>query len=158
MLSEELDLECEKLTAEWVHVEICRPMCNVLNMFDEKNFEIVDAICNDHNVAKFKQQVAQNITNSLEALNKLKKLMDDQDRLLPDDVSAIKKATILSLYDSFLEMRQILNIALNYVSAHTEVAKKGYGFGDNENVVFYRDLLHKKLELYKKHRKTSKAS
>lgn len=73
MLSEELDLECEKLTTEWVHVEICRPMCNILNAFENKNFEIFNAVCDACDIESFKQQVIQNITTNLEELNKMNK-------------------------------------------------------------------------------------
>ena len=155
MLSEELDLACEKVTAEWVHIEICRPMCNVLNIFDEKNFEFLDAICNAHDVVKFKQQVTQNITNCLAALDDLKKLMDEQSKMCLENEVDIKVATVLPVYDSFLEMQLVLGVARDYVSVHTEIVEKGYGFGDNENVIFYRNLLMEKLDSYKKFRKES---
>lgn len=153
MLSEELDLECEKLTTEWVHVEICRPMCNILNAFENKNFEIFNAVCDACDIESFKQQVIQNITTNLEELNKLKKCMDKQYRLFPDDASAIKKATILPFHKSFIKMKIILDIAYDYINEHSVVVEEGYGFLDSEKVVLLRDLLSEELEKYKKFRK-----
>jgi hypothetical protein len=153
MMSEELILACEKLTAEWVHVKICRPMCDILNAFDKRCFDILDEFCNDPNIENLKYQLRQNIQHSFEQLDALEKIMEEKEALCPQDASDVKEAMILPFDYFFPEMKSNLYCAQRYVGAYSEIADKGYGFGENENVNFARESLQKGLEEYRNLRK-----
>ena len=158
MLAEELIAPSEKMTIEWVHVEVTRPVCDILNAFEESCFNSLDEFCKKVDMENFKSQLKQNIELSLEKLDGIKKLMDEIVESYPEDVDAIKEPLIMPFEEVFMQMVSFVRLAKEYIEVHNEIANKGYGFSENEHIRTINEMLREKLEEYKETRRKYFAS